>query len=422
MIKVLIIADDFTGVLDTGVQFSKFRIPTLVTIDTNIDFLGPECENIQVLALNTETRHISAQEAYEIIYRTVAKAVKYGIPHIYKKTDSTLRGNIGIELQALMDAANSKNVMFVPAWPKNHRFTKNGIHYINGTPIGETIFSRDLYDPVKHNKVSDIIAEQSEVTVWNIGRGIKTESLQRSSKEGILVFDAISDDDIMQIGKVLKENNMLSNIAGCAAFAEILPKLIDFEYSSTGRWCAEKGNVLLVSGSLNRISFKQIKYAEDFLGFQSYVATPKQRLDSSYHKSKHAYEIYENINQQLIKYGRFIIRYGNDPDEMNLTAEMARKNDHDIKMLHSTIANNIGKLVVKVIKKKNVNTLIVFGGDTLLGIMKNLGVDNIYLITEILPGVVLSKLKLRGYYLNLVTKAGGVSKEDIVQKILDFLN
>ena len=280
MIKVLIIADDFIGAIDNGVQFSKFGIPTLVTIDTNIDFFGPECENIQVLALNTETRHMSAKEAYDIIYRIVAKAVKYGIPHIYKKTDSTLRGNIGIELQALMDAANSKNVMFVPAWPKNHRFTKDGIHYVNGTPIGETIFSRDLYNPVKHSKVSDIIAEQSGVTVWNIGRGIKTESLKGSSKEGILVFDAISDDDIMQIGKVLKENNMLSIIAGCAAFAEILPNFIDFEHSSIDRWCEEKGNVLLVSGSLNRISFEQIKYGKKPI---NYVCSPIRLLYKIYY-------------------------------------------------------------------------------------------------------------------------------------------
>ena len=64
MIKVLIIADDLTGAMDNGVQFSKFGIPTLVTIDTNIDFFGPECENIQVLALDTETRHMFAKEVY----------------------------------------------------------------------------------------------------------------------------------------------------------------------------------------------------------------------------------------------------------------------------------------------------------------------------------------------------------------------
>lgn len=422
MIKFLIIADDFTGTIDTSVQFSKIGIPTLVTIDTDIDFLEPECKDVQVLAINTESRHMSPREAYDIVYRIVSKAVKYGIPHIYKKTDSTLRGNIGSELQALMDAANSKNVMFVPAWPKNNRFTKDGVQYVNGIPISETIFSRDHYNPVKHSKVSDIIAEQSGVTVWDIGLGIKTQSLQEISKEGILVFDAVSDDDIMQIGIALKENNMLSIIAGCAAFAEILPNLIDFEYSSIDRKYAEKGNVLIVSGSLNRISFEQIKYAEDFLGFHSYVSTPEQRLDSSYHKSKSAYELYENINQKLINYGRFIISYGYNPDEMKLTVENSRKNSANIKMLHSTIANNIGKLVVKVIEKKNVNTLIVFGGDTLLGMMKNLGVDNISVITEIFPGVILSKLKLREYYLNLVTKAGGVSKEDIVKKILDFLS
>ena len=34
MLKLLVIADDFTGALDTGVQFSKQGIQTLVSTET----------------------------------------------------------------------------------------------------------------------------------------------------------------------------------------------------------------------------------------------------------------------------------------------------------------------------------------------------------------------------------------------------
>lgn len=37
MIKLVIIADDLTGALDTGVQFSKKNISTIVTADLNFN-------------------------------------------------------------------------------------------------------------------------------------------------------------------------------------------------------------------------------------------------------------------------------------------------------------------------------------------------------------------------------------------------
>jgi uncharacterized protein YgbK (DUF1537 family) len=42
----------------------------------------------------------------------VSSAVKWGerhgITHIYKKTDSALRGNVGAELKALLDATGNR--------------------------------------------------------------------------------------------------------------------------------------------------------------------------------------------------------------------------------------------------------------------------------------------------------------------------
>ena len=102
MVTLLIIADDFTGALDTSVHFAKRQISTLATTNRDIDFwsLPPD---IQVLAIDTETRHLPGEEAYRIVLDVARRAVKAGIPYLYKKTDSTLRGNIGAELSALMD-------------------------------------------------------------------------------------------------------------------------------------------------------------------------------------------------------------------------------------------------------------------------------------------------------------------------------
>jgi len=94
MIKLLVIADDFTGAVDTGVQFKAKG--TLVLVGSGgvckMDRLPPE---VQVLIIDAETRHVSLEKAYEVVGNIVQEAVRAGIPCIYKKTDSGLRGNIG---------------------------------------------------------------------------------------------------------------------------------------------------------------------------------------------------------------------------------------------------------------------------------------------------------------------------------------
>ena len=95
MILLFIIAADFTGALDTGVQFAARGIPTQVTVDPEVDFAA---HDTAVLVVDTETRHLPASEAYEKVFHLSRRALAYGIRNIYKKTDSALRGNIGAEL------------------------------------------------------------------------------------------------------------------------------------------------------------------------------------------------------------------------------------------------------------------------------------------------------------------------------------
>ena len=86
MVKLLIIADDFTGALDTGVQFTKVGIKTKVLVNTELNL--DQNSDVEVLVLNAETRHLEKKQAYDIIYRLIKTAEKAKIPFIYKKTDS----------------------------------------------------------------------------------------------------------------------------------------------------------------------------------------------------------------------------------------------------------------------------------------------------------------------------------------------
>ena len=115
MLLLLIIADDFTGALDTGVQFAAYGAATRVMVKDQVDFASCDA---QVLVVDTETRHLPPEKAYQIVEELTRAACRAGIRYIYKKTDSALRGNIGAELAAVLQASNNRQLPFLPAFPK----------------------------------------------------------------------------------------------------------------------------------------------------------------------------------------------------------------------------------------------------------------------------------------------------------------
>ena len=68
MVKLLIIADDFTGALDTGVQFSAHGAVTSVITDPAFDFTKVD-SSIQVLVMDAETRHLEPALAFPFVLK-----------------------------------------------------------------------------------------------------------------------------------------------------------------------------------------------------------------------------------------------------------------------------------------------------------------------------------------------------------------
>ena len=82
MLLLLILADDFTGALDTGVQFAACGIPTRVVVGEQVDLAASDAA---VLVVDTETRHLPAAEAYAVIAKLTRDAMSAGVFSIYKR-------------------------------------------------------------------------------------------------------------------------------------------------------------------------------------------------------------------------------------------------------------------------------------------------------------------------------------------------
>lgn len=417
MIKLLVIADDFTGALDTGVQFSKKGVPTLVTTDRHVCFqtIGSE---IEVLVIDIESRHSSLRQAYDSVARIAKAAINSGVVYFYKKTDSTLRGNIGAELTALLDAYGGNQLAFIPAFPKSSRTTKNGIQYVGDIELNKTEFSHDPFEPVKHSSVDQIIRQQSDVETESITVDRYLDAGKEYTKKTICVFDAQTDEDMQLLGAELKKANRLNILAGCAGFAEILPELLELRTAEM-KWDGNRDNILIVSGSVNQIAIDQMDYAKKH-GYWAVTLSPKQKL-KNITDSDNCTELVESVVHQLKQHKKVIVESISTREQICVTEQYARDNGIPLNDLHFQITQNIGELVKKILERTVVGNLVVFGGDTLYGIMDKIPCDGILPVAEIAPGIVAAKVISKTREFCIITKAGGFGRKNVVGVIDEFV-
>ncbi len=131
---VLALADDMTGALEVGAKFSGAGLETTVSAQPMA------AASAQVLVLDTETRHVNPETARERIRWFVDACGTERPLLVYKKTDSTLRGNIRAELHALAEIYPEWSIGYAPAYPALGRTVKSGILYVHGRAVAETEF------------------------------------------------------------------------------------------------------------------------------------------------------------------------------------------------------------------------------------------------------------------------------------------
>lgn len=223
---ILTVADDLTGALEVGAIFASQGIDAKVSFATGQD--------ASAVILDIETRHLSPAAAES---KSFDSAVA-NVPLIYKKTDSTLRGNIGPEFQGLARAYGNPRIAYVPAYPRMGRTVRAGCLYVNGVSVHETAFGRDALNPVPGCRILDLL-----------GSDIDCE-----------IFDGETDWDVDQAAEHILAGTRYRIVAGPAAIAEALARRINVPRESVSR-LPEVRRCLVVNGSRHQTSIEQINNA-----------------------------------------------------------------------------------------------------------------------------------------------------------------
>lgn len=260
MDPVGIIADDLTGALDTGVQLTKWALRPLVVLDDEVGIAE------QALVVSTDSRHLAAGDAYQRV--RWAAALLAG-RRLYKKIDSTARGQIGAELDGLLDGAGVTRVLVAPAFPAARRTTIDGIHYVQDVPLAESEFGRDRQSPITESYLPALIGRQSRHPVGHLSlakveRGpAAVAAALAAAPEPIVVSDAVTPAHLHTLATALGRLPADWVPCGSAGLAEEWPAALGYSRPAgpPALWSADSRPVLVVAGSRHDATVRQLDHA-----------------------------------------------------------------------------------------------------------------------------------------------------------------
>ena len=287
------------------------------------------------------------------------------------------------------------------------------MQYIGGVPVTESPFGVDPFEPVRHAAVTDLLAEQTDLSA------VSFPALPADGRipieEGILVFDAATVEELRSTGCALV-NNGLHVLAGCAGFGAVLPELLGL--SGTDVACPELDpRLLVICGSVNAITLAQMDTAEQ-AGFTRLRLTPYQKLTAGYWHSDEGRMELANIEEILAAHAYNIIET-NDKGGNGPTAAAAEALGLTREEMRVRIAGGIGQLVEELLASSSVGTLLLTGGDTLLQCMNSVGIHELEPICELERGVVLARFGCNGCTRYVITKSGGFGAADLLTKLAE---
>lgn len=248
--KVLLLADDLTGACDAAVHFARGGLRASVAVSL-------ECvrDDLPVWAVNTESRELGRDEIERLMAKAGASLPAGPQTVIFKKIDSTLRGNAGLETAAAMRAFGCETAVFTPALPALGRTVQNGVLRVAGSPDFEPI----------------------EIAVWLQAQGLH-------GCTNITAVDAVCDADLDRtVAETLASKRRILWV-GSAGLAAALARAICCEspcIPSRNNWAAKSSAVVFAIGSTHPVTLAQLEVLRLTRGQHRVLPVPRGAISEA---------------------------------------------------------------------------------------------------------------------------------------------
>jgi D-threonate/D-erythronate kinase len=389
---IAVIADDLTGAADTGVQLVHAGYRTAVF------FRATEvlADDLDAVAFDTDSRTMPAGFAAKRVLEVAHLAREARI--VYKKLDSTLRGNVAAELAAALGGARRGRVVVAPAFPAAGRITVGGIQSVHGVPVDETEMANDPHTPVREAHVPSVLADAfSSVGALGVGDLADHERVRRALEDyECVVADADRDADLEALVRAVPDPARVL-WAGSAGLALALGSV--YPGPSAGAVGVQRvpvRPVLVVVGSLSGVAREQVR------------------------------RLVEEYGEVGVPVG------GGEPNAVQKAVETAREalaggtcavvhSPEDRVASSESVLGSLAEVAWRLSEEGLFEGLVLTGGATAVGVARRLGDCGIRLEGEVETGVPRGTMIGPRPY-PVVTKAGGFGELDTLVGAVEALS
>jgi D-threonate/D-erythronate kinase len=389
---IAVIADDLTGAADTGVQLVHAGYRTAVF------FRATEVleDDLDAVSFDTDSRAIPAGSAAKRVLD--ASHIARGARTVYKKLDSTLRGNVAAELAAALGGARRDRVILAPAFPAAGRTTVGGIQRVHDVPVDETEMANDPHNPVREAHVPGLLAGAfSSVGALGVEDLADPELVRRALEDyECVVADAERDADLEALVRAVPDPARVL-WAGSAGLALALGSVYPGPCAGTaGVQRAPVRPVLVVVGSLSGVAREQVRRLVKAYGAIDVPVDGKE----------------PNAVYKAVGAARKALGGG--------TCAVVRSTEERVASSESVLGD-LAEVAALLSEEGLFEGLVLTGGATAVGVARRLGASGIRLKGEVEAGVPMGALVGRRPY-PVVTKAGGFGGQDTLVGAVETLS
>ncbi|EMM0377733.1 four-carbon acid sugar kinase family protein [Pluralibacter gergoviae] len=418
--KVAIIADDLTGANATAALLSTRGFTTLTCLD------NPQSgEDYDVISFSTDSRSVPAREAYERVSRYL-ELVNPDTTTISKRIDSTLRGNLGAEVDAVIDRYPHLMAIVVPVYPSSGRICVGGSLLVDGIPLQNTAMRNDPKNPMTESSVIALFRQQTNKSVGYIplSQVLKGErELAQQLKDlyqknvRIVVMDATTDEDIHCIAAAVLKAKVPFFCVDPGVFTAHLA----YMHYASGRKRANK--IFVAIGSVSELTQRQIKKLRYERQVSIQTLSAEALIDIALHPEQGS-PIASGIIETTRQYDVVGIDTVELPEHVCCLKSLAKKyalDEHGISLL---INQGIAEVTAQVLGAENspISALYSSGGDVVVAITRRLKGNGVILKDEVEPLTVYGHLTgglCRG--VPVITKGGFVGDDNTLVHCIDYL-
>ena len=395
MNRYLIVADDFTGANDTGVQLKRRGVPTSVVFSS--EFIASEGSFV----LDTESRALGPEEAAAAVRAGLKGVDLTAFGRVMKKVDSTLRGSVAAEIKAVDELYGSELVVFAPALPDLGRTTVGGVHLLKGIPITRTELAKDPKTPVTEDNITKLLEAVYDEPVTHISEDQVSAGEIDFSVGRVFTCDSATNADLRSIIQAAVATGKRTLWVGTAAMAD---HLLGVE--------VDVPPALAVVASVSAVSREQVNFAAGE-GIPL-VSVPIPELLTGEQKM----ETYVAQTVALLQEGKDAIlasSASSNRAELDRSVAVGEKLNMTREQVSGYTQMVMGRMTKAILEQTPISGMFLTGGDTALGFFmeaRSLGSSS---VTEIAVGIPMMRLSggpLAG--LKVVTKAGAFGKEDAI--------